>query len=357
MAALSWAAAAHAAERCAILVASQPQPDPAGLAAVRQQLAARCRFDEPAPLRAVLEGFERPPSPEERAREALARGHARMRRFDAAGVLQALADARGAAAAAPPTVEGRQLFVQIALQEAELDAISGRDAAAQVRAMRLALAADPDLTLDEARASPAMAQLLKRARAELAAAPRVAVRIESQPPGAAVWASGWRGETPVVVELPAGPSLVWLARAGYVGRALTVEGAEGARVSSALEPLSDAEQLRPLVDAVRQAPADRRREAVLAVGASLALDAVVIVEPGVKAPAIVEVAPALAAAPPAAVVAAAAGAPSPTRAQRPWYKKAWPWVLIVGGAAAAATGVGLGVAYRGGQDISLSCCR
>src|SRR5438445_9971687 len=166
---LAWCAAllwtttsAAAAERCALVVASQPQPEPAALETLRRSLAGHCRFEAPPAIRAVLEGFERPPSAEERTREALARAHARMRRFDTGGVQQALDEARSAAALVPPTVEGRQLTVQLALQQAELLSVVSPDAAAQVRTMRLALAADPDLTLDDARASPAMVQLLKR---------------------------------------------------------------------------------------------------------------------------------------------------------------------------------------------------
>ena len=355
-AALLWATSAAATERCALLVASQPQPEAAALEALRHSLAGRCRFEEAPPVRAVLEGFERPPSVEERTREALARAHARMRRFDAAGVEQALEEARSAAVAAPPTVEARQLFVQLALQEAELGAVLGHDAAAQTRAMRLALAADPDLTLDEARASPAMVALLKRARVELLAAPRVHVRVASQPPGAGVWAAGWRGETPISIELPVGPAIVWLARAGHRGRAVVLDAADGAEVSTALEPLSDAERLRPLVDAVRQAPADRRQQTSLAVAAELRVDAVVVLEPGATSPTVYEaVAPRILPTTPPPAAAPIVATPSPRR--HPWYKKAWPWIVIVGSAAAAATAIGVGVAYGGGQDLSLSCCR
>jgi hypothetical protein len=353
--ALLWATSATGAERCALLVAAQPQAEPAALEAVRQSLGGRCRFEEPPAVRAVLEAFDPPPSPEERTREALARAHARMRRFDVAGMRQALDEARGLAVSAPPTSEGRQLFVQLALQEVELLTVAGQNTGAQVRALRLGLAADPDLTLDEARASPAMVALLQRARVELLAAPRVSVRVESQPPGAGVWASGWRGETPLAIDLPAGPAIVWLARPGYRGHAVLFDAGDSAQVTTELEPLSDAERLRPLVDAVRQAPPDRRRLAALAVATQLRVDAIVVLEPGATAPAIYEAAPRPLV--PGPAPAAVPGLASPVPPRRAWYKKAWPWIVIVASAAAAATAVSVGVVYGSGQNVTLTCCR
>jgi hypothetical protein len=344
---------ASATERCALVIASQPEPEAAALASVRRALAARCQPIDDAALRAVLEGFDRPPTAEERVREALARAHARMRRFDGAGVHQALEEARTAATELPPTAEGRQLFAQLALHSAE-QALVERDAAAQLKALRLALAAEPELQLDEALASPPMVALLARARAELSRAPRVAVPIDSKPPGARVWAAGWRGETPLTVELAEGPTIVWLSRPGHRSRALQVAVANGAPITSELKPLTEAERLRPLVDAIRQSAGDARRQSALALASELQVGAVAVLDPGATAPVLFE--------PPRPFVAAATVNELPvvstrTKARRLWYKRAWPWVLIVGGAAAAATAVGVGVGYGTQQPATLTCCR
>lgn len=348
--ALVWSQAARA-DRCALLVASQPEPDAAALAQLRASLAQRCELVDDAAVKAALEGFERPAPPEERVRAALARAHARMRRFDAAGVREALEEARAPAAELGPTVEGRQLHLQLALARVEL-ALVENDADEQLRAMRLALAVEPDLKL-EGRASPAMVALLGRARSEQARAPRHALAIASEPPGARVWAGGWRGETPLELELPDGPALVWLARAGFQTRAHLIEVAAGARLDSMLPPLSEHERLKPLIDAVRQSFGPARREPALALAAALGVTTLVVLDPGVPP---VEYATDRAAPSVAVVAAPPAPAPSPPP-RRPWYKKAWPWVLIVGGAAAIATAVGVGVAYGSSSSLTLSCCR
>jgi hypothetical protein len=146
---------------------------------------------------------------------------------------------------------------------------------------------------------------------------------------------------------------LWLARPGHRVRAVLFDAAENAPVLTDLEPLSDAERLRPLVDAVRQAPPDRRRQAALTVAAQLRVDAIVVLEPGATAPTVYETAPRPLLSLPSPTVAPGVAVPP----RRPWYKRAWPWLVIVGSAAAAATAVSVGVVYGSGPNVSLTCCR
>jgi hypothetical protein len=310
-------------------------------------------------LQAALERFTHRPSPEERAREALARAHARLRRFDAAEARRALDEARAAAGELSPTPEARQLAVQVSVQEAEL-ALVQNDNAGGVRAMRLALAADPHLALDETRVAPPLVALLARARDELAHAHAVTLTVISQPPGARVWAGeAWRGETPLALELPEGPTLLWLARDDFRVHALAARATAGATLTATLEPLDPADRLRPLVDAVRQTAGAARREAALALAGAIGVDALLVVDAG-SSPELYGRPRAAAAAPaPAPAVDVAAPAPralSPAPRQ-PWYKKAWPWLLIAGGSAVAATAVGLGVRFGTSTINTITCCR
>jgi hypothetical protein len=349
---------ARADESCAVVAVAQPEPDATTLAKVRESFAARCRFVTEGEVQAVLEHFERPLPIEERARDALAKAHTHMRRFDVAGVRQSLDEALRAIGELAPTAEARQLFVQWALQQAELATVA-HDAAAQLRAMRLALSVEPQLRLDTARNPPATLALLAAARDQATRAPRVSVSVTSQPAGAQVWAAGWRGETPVSVDLAAGPAVIWLSRAGHHSRILETLVGSSAELHADLEPLALAERLRPSVDAVRQAAPEARRQPALALAAAAGVDAVVLVDPDGKATLIGSLslpAPAVAMPlPSASAPTLAATSPAPRR--RPWYKKAWPWVLLVGGAAAAATAVSVGVVYGPASPASLSCCR
>jgi hypothetical protein len=347
--------AAAETQRCALVVASDPGPDPVTLEAVRTALASQCRFAADATLQTALEGFARRPLPGARVRDALVRAHARLRRFDADGVRHALDEASAAAGDLPPTPEARVLAAEVRVQEAEL-ALVQNDSAAGLRAMRLALAANAALTLDESRATPPLLALLLRARADLAQAGRVAVTITSQPAGARVWAEGgWRGETPLVIELPRGPTLVWFARDGFRIRTLIGDASTGATLQATLEALNSAERVSPLVDAVRQTAGGARREAALALAGAIAVDAIVVVEAGAS--------PQLYARPLALAPARREPArrASPLLPQRPWYKpwyrKAWPWILVVGGAAAAATAVAVGVTFGNSTTTTLTCCR
>jgi hypothetical protein len=229
-----------------------------------------------------------------------------------------------------------------------------KDAEAQVRALRLALAVEPQLRLDAARGSPAMVALLEHARDQLERAPRAIVPVSSEPPGARVWAGVWRGETPVALELAEGPAVVWLWHPGHARRAVLLDVARGASVAATLRPLSEVERLRPLVDAVQQAPRESRRDAVLTLAAALGVDAIAVVDAG--APTIYR-RETYRETPSAALPIARNRPVHEPRSVRPWYKKAWPWVLIVGGAAAAATAVGVGVGLGTSQAPTLSCCR
>jgi hypothetical protein len=344
---------AAAAKRCALVVASQPEPEPAILDAARRQVADRCRFIEDAASRGALERFARPTSPEDLLRDALARAHARMRRFDAAGVHDALDQARAAVTSLPPTTEAQKLVVQVALDAAEL-AIIEQDSAAQLRAMRLALAVEPSLRLDDARGSPVMLALLARARGSLERAQRMSIPIESQPAGARVWTGGWRGETPMALELSEGPALIWLSRAGYRSRAVPIDVTPSTRIAVTLEPLSEGERLQPLVDALRLTPRESRPQPARALAAALGVDAVVVVEAGSPTP-IVYAAEMPA---PAAERISPPARPATTAARpRPWYKKTWPWIVIAGGATLAATAVGVGVGVGAAPPPTFTCCR
>jgi len=240
----------------------------------------------------------------------------------------------------------------VSLQEAEL-ALVQNDSVAGVRAMRLALSAEPGLSLDEGRVAPPLVALLARARAELGRVRPLSVTFISEPPGARVWAAGaWRGETPLSVALPEGPTLVWIARHDYRIRTLVTDIKDGLSLTTALDPIAPPERLRPLVDAVRETAGEARRESALALAAAVGVDAVLVVDAAVS--------PALyareLAAEPAVATSTRVVGPPPTR-RRPWYKKAWPWVLIVGGAAAVATSIGLGVALGSSTTTSITCCR
>jgi hypothetical protein len=174
-----------------------------------------------------------------------------------------------------------------------------------------------------------------------------------------VWVAGaWRGETPLSLELPDGPTLIWLVHPEARTRALVAQASAGAAVTAKLEPVEAAERLRPLVDAVRQTAGGARREAALALAGAIGVDALVVVEPGSEP----EVygrrppPPPAASAPPPLLAAPTLRAVSPPR-QRPWYKKPWPWVLIVGGAAVAATAVAVGVTLGTSTVGTITCCR
>jgi hypothetical protein len=354
------AGTANADEKCALVVASEPAPNAAALGAARASLASRCRFVSDPELLATLERFVRRPAPEERGREALARAHARLRHFDAAGARRALDEAWAAAGEMHPTTEARDLAAQVRVQEAELGLVQN-ESAAGVRAMRLALAAAaPRLVLDEARLSPPLLALLTRARSELAHAKPVGVSVTSQPPGARVWAAGsWRGETPLSLELPEGPNLVWLVRDDFRPYALAFEaGAGQAAAAATLVPTDPAERLRPLVDAVRQTSGGARKEAASALARALDVDALLVVETG-SSPELY--ARSEAATPAPVSLRRDAALPLQLRAaappRRPWYKKPWPWIAIVGGTAVAATAVTLGVTFGTSTVTTITCCR
>lgn len=363
LAVLTFAGAARADSRCALVLLAPPVADAAAIARAGEAAAGRCRIDPTMP--APLQGFDRPPPAEARADEALARAHARMRRFDLEGVRRGLADAWSALADLPPPRGGRERLVRWALQRAEA-AIIEHDEAAERRALRLALSVDPDLELDGARAAPTLVTQAAAAREERARAPRRTVRVETRPAGARLWASGvedGRLVTPASLELPAGPEVLWLELPGHHGRLIELAvGPATVEVTAALAPLSPEERLRPLVEAVRAASPAERPAAAAALAAVLGVGALVLVEadgssslsraPDTEA----RMAPATSE-PSSGAEPVAPPVPPPRPAQRSWYRMAWPWVVLVAGAAVIGTAVTLGVVYGQPQPASLSCCR
>jgi hypothetical protein len=305
-------------------------------------------LDDPG-ARAVLERVVRVASPEERVRAALERAHQRLRRFELAAVKQSLEDARAASLELPPSPEGRALAAEVAVREAEA-ALVDNDAERARAALSFAFAIEPALIIDPVRESPPLVEQAGRARAEREAAPRVRIRFESTPPGARVLAgAAWRGETPLELELGAGPQLVWLAREGHQTRAQLVDAQAGGRVSFTLAPLDEAARLQPLVDAVRRSEGEPRRQAALALAAALRVDVIAVLG-GADAPILYERATP---APLAGELATPRRAPSSRR----WYQKGWVWGVVAGSALVLGAVAGVAGYYGQPERVVGTCCR
>jgi len=334
-----------------------PGPDSARIEAARAELGKRFRIVD-AP-REVLEGYTMPPAPDELVRDALERAHQGMRRFELAAVRQALAEAREAAARLAPTDAGRQLAAVVALREAEL-AMVVHDRAGQRRAVAFVLSIDPALTPDPQRVPPPLVQLIEDVRRTLAKSARVRLRVETTPPAARI-VVGDRvaGRAPTDIESGPGPLVVWATRDGSTPRALWTEAHEDQTISIELEPLDQAARLRPLVSALRQAGAQGRRAAALALAAALGVDSVAMLDGDARAPTIygrqIMATPAPEPAPSQLVRAGEPAAPPPV-ARAPLYRRAWFWAVVGGLAAASASAVAI-YYFSQPDTLSYTCCR
>jgi hypothetical protein len=309
---------------------------------MRARLSSRFRLIDDAPRRFALERFDRKPPAEERVRAALLEARAQLRRFQLDAVDRSLAQAGTEATTLPPTGEGRALMAEIALRAAERQAMAGANDAALQEMLR-ALAVDT-MPLDPARHSPTLVELHERARAARQKAPLVRVGITTSPPGARVLEGGQqRGQTPLALELPAGPAVLWLALDGHRPVAHRFEARADSPVAVALEPLDEEERLRPLVEAVRRSAGEARRAAALALAGALGVDALVVIDAG-EAETIYERArPDLVQAQP--------------QPHRPWYRRGWVWGVIAGTAAAVAVVAGVAGYYASAVEVQPTCCR
>ena len=340
-----------------LVTGAAPGPDPARIEAARDELRTRYRVvDGP---RDALEGYAVPPSAEENTRDALERAHQRLRRFDLAGVRQALAEARLAATRLPPTEEGRRLAAVVALREAEL-AIVAKDRPGQRRAAAFALSIDPALTPDPQRVPPQVVELVAQARQAMAKQAPMRVHVETSPPGGRITVSDRvAGSAPVDVEVVPGPVVVWASREGSAPRAVWIDKPSDT-IKIDLEPLDDAGRLRPLVGTLRQAAPEHRRTAALALADALGVEAVALLEADTPEPVVYTRRIATLAAtppPPAALVtppAETAAAPPPRTT--PVYKRAWFWAVI-GGVAVASAGAVAIYYFAQPENVSYTCCR
>jgi hypothetical protein len=337
-----------------LVTGAAPGPDAGRIETARDQLRTRYRVvDGP---RDALEGYTVPPSPEESTRDALERAHQRMRRFDLAGVRQALAEAREASTHLPPTDEGRRLAAVVALREAEL-AIVAKDRPGQRRAAAFALSIDPALTPDPQRVPPPVVELVAQVRQAIAKQARVRVRVETTPAGGRV-VMGDRSATaaPAEIEVPPGPLVVWGSREGSAPRALWLDKPSDA-IKIELEPLDDAARLRPLVGTLRQAAPEHRRSAALALADALGVDAVALLDADAREPAVyTRRIPALAATPPPAPALVTPPEPPAPPPHTPVYKRAWFWAVL-GGVAVASAGAVAIYYFAQPESVSYTCCR
>ncbi len=353
--ALCSAHAAAAPSTRAALVLASPGPDDARLAAVRSHLSAHYQLIDAAAVRETLEHFRRDPGPEERVREALGRAHQKLRKFDLSALSRALGEAREAAAGLPPTIEGRALYAEVSVREAEAAALAG-DSAASAHHMRVALSADPSLTLDPARHPPALVELCTRARAELTAAPETGMGVATVPPGVRVFTAGaWRGETPLVLSgLKAGPQVMWFVRDGYRSKAVQRDteqlvptphppgsGPTG-DLPIMLESLDDSARLQPLVDAVRRTTGEGRRQAALALAAALEVAVVAVLDAGDM---------------PVEYRRETLRALETPLTPRKWYQRGWVWGVVASGVIVVAVVAGVAGYYGQKEELSVSCCR
>jgi hypothetical protein len=264
--------------KAALVVAGPARLEEAEVAAIRRRQGASLEWLDQPDIRRALEGFEHVRSAEAETEEGLVRAHERMRRVDLAGVEQALAEAERASARVAPTPEGRALVAELLVQRAIL-AITQNEPSLARKRMAEALSADPAMQLSGTQYPPGVIRLWEQARADAAAAPRVAIGVDSVPDGATVTSEGaTRGQTPIRIELSQGPHLLWLTRYGSLPRLRRLEAAPGLEVSERLQPIEDGQRLRALVLAIRQADAAHRREPCEALRAALAVDLVVVAQ-------------------------------------------------------------------------------
>jgi hypothetical protein len=323
-------------------------PDEARANAVRTSLAARYRMVDAAPVREALEQIRRETPAEERVRETLLRARQRLRKFDQAGLARTLDEARQAAAALPPTSEGRMLLAEVSVCAAEAASLAG-DSGAAARHMREALGAEPELLLDPVRYPPALVELGARVRSELARQPEVPIEIASTPPGARVFAAGnWRGETPLRLSAKPGPLMVWLVRDGFRPTSLRIDGP--APVPVVLVPLDERARLVPLVEAVRRAGGEARRQAALALAAALDVSVIAVLDGG-ETP-----------------IEYRREQPQPERrvdlveqpraaTPKAWYKRGWVWGVVASSVIVVAVVAGVAGYYGQKEEISATCCR
>jgi hypothetical protein len=285
-----------------------------------------------ARLMRALEGFERPPSAAERAREALASARERLRLLDVAAVSRALADAQAAAQEFAPSLENRALAAEISVQRAQLEFLEGNRAAA-LQTLGFALSAAPALDLDPARYPPTMIEALAHARRQAEEAPAVSCPIETSPSGAAIEVEGAPGTTPLTASLRAGPRILWIHKDGRAPKAAWEVVGAGCHLTWTLDAADETERLQPFVDAVRQNEGERRRAAAQALAEVLRMDGVAVLPAMGLDPVVYWRSP-----------------PPGSRSDAPWYRDAWGDLLAAAGIVAlGSAAVSVGVADRQAQ--------
>jgi hypothetical protein len=341
------------------LLLSSPGLPPSSVERMRAELSHRFRLVNDASVRETLEGFAETATPAQKVKEALARAHEQMRTLDLALVRRTLARAQADALHLPPSPEGRQLAAEVGVREA-MAALLAHEPHEAERAMRHAFSADPSLSLDARKEPPPLIDLEDWVRTKLRASSRVSVRVTATPLGARLRLGSQRGTAPAVFEgVPTGPQVVWAEAEGYASQALWFDAGPEVSPAIVLQPLGEAQRLRPLIDAVRQTDGDQRRAAALALLSALKLDALVIaggdpdVAPVVIRPAVLV--------PNDAVVdnrrTGPIGPPPPVVEPPSWYQHGWVWVVIGGGALLAGGAAALTVRYfTGPTQVNVTCC-
>jgi hypothetical protein len=301
------------------------------LTAARAQAADRFELPPLDPeLQRLLEGGQRPRSPEERTKEALTNAKEQLRRFDLLAARITLDAAWAVAEGLPPTREGREIVVEVAIRDAELALVAG-DSPRAIEAMQLALSVDAQLQLDPTRYSPTLLRTLERARASRERALPSTLSLATEPNGAHVSTSGAdRCTTPCRLDLLEGQHLLWLQLDGYAPKMIRLKLPTQARPVS-LDKLPAPVQTASLIDALLRARGPQRESLATELARGLGVDELILAEPG-----------GVTAALPSLQKLPDSGPPPPEQQGRsPWLRGSG-WALV-----AVAAGLCAGAIYAG----------
>lgn len=274
------------APRAALISAAPLQPSPAALSVTRRRLGAGYLLLE-GPLVKELETLDREPTAERLVQDLLRDAVQKMRRLALPEVQRVLNEAEPYVQQLPPTASGRALLCAVAVRKAHVALLQNEGATAAAELSRT-LSADPDFTLDQAQEPPPLLALFEQVRAVRAKAPTVGLRIETVPAGAQVVLSAApRGAAPLEVAERAGRAVVFAVMPGYLPRNVSVTlepqppGAAPLSVQIQLERAPRTQALRPLLDALREAPAVPARAAVAqALVGELGVETVILAQAG-----------------------------------------------------------------------------
>lgn len=272
----------------AALVAGAPLvPGAAALAVLRKKLESGYKLLDDPKLAGELETLDQERSPEQLVYDALREAIQRMRRLAMEEVQRTLQDAEPYLQQLPPTPAGRALLSATVARKAHVALILGDNATAAQELQR-GLSADPDFALDQAQEPPTLVELFERVRGGLRTAAQGRLRVVTTPPGAMVVLAGRPlGRAPLEVRAPADTAVViWAVQDGFQPRNVTARpaGTSGPQrtlsVEIRLDPLPPARQLRPLVDALREAAPRARPGAAQSLMKALGVEAVVVAQLG-----------------------------------------------------------------------------